>query len=320
MKIQRPGSRTQAPKNRSAGFTLIELLVVIAIIAVLIALLLPAVQQAREAARRSQCKNNLKQIGLAMQTYHDGARTFPPGVFDPPPGCNPAVPNASRWGGMVPLLPFIDLAPLYKDLNPVNHCLALPAPGTAFNGKTYLQQPMPAFVCPSDDGPVVNSYHASYTKSNYPVSEQLANPNTSVKIEHIKDGTANTFMHGERRLDVTAPVGQRYSGAIVWGRSTVTDAGWKFRVAWPINYPSPVTSTTNATSGDAGCVRHAVSSAHAGGAHFLMCDGTVRFVNQNIGHNPVAQTPTVCSAPVAGPGFVYQNLFFINDKNPVADF
>jgi len=316
-------SQVMCGKKRTRGFTLIELLVVIAIIAVLIALLLPAVQQAREAARRSQCKNNLKQIGLAMQTYHDGAKSFPSGVFDPPVGCVPAVPNARRWGGMVPLLPYMDFAALYKDLNPVSHCLGVPAPGTLINGKPYLQQAMPAFVCPSDSGPAVNPYHENFSKSNYPVSEALAAVNTNVRIEYIKDGTANTLMHAERFLDNTSAVGQRHTAGIVWGRSTTTDAAWKFRANWPVNFRNPVTSTTAPGTGDAGCARHGVASQHTGGAHVLMCDGTVRFLNQNIGNNPAAGSTTTCvgmATTLAGPGFVFQNLFFINDKTPIADF
>lgn len=300
------------------GFTLIELLVVIAIIAVLIALLLPAVQQAREAARRSQCKNNLKQIGLAMQTYHDGSKGFAPGYFNfmGNPPC-PAATTNRLWGGMTPLLPFIDQAPVYKELNPVNHC-NMPAPGTLFNGKSILTQPMPAFMCPSDSGNAVNPYHEGYSKCSYMVSEVIAFNNSFVRISDIKDGTANTMMHAERRFE-SDPVGKRYTSGIVWGRSNVTDAAAKFRVNWPINFPSPVTSTTNAGSGDAGCVRHGVSSPHTGGAHVLMCDGTVRFLNQNIGHNPAAGDPTTCLGMVttmAGPAFIFQDLFFINDKVP----
>src|SRR4051812_6730319 len=97
------------PKTFKRGFTLIELLVVIAIIAVLIALLLPAVQQAREAARRSQCKNNLKQIGLALHNYHDTANTLPPGWIGDPTGSN----AGNRWGWGTMILPYLDQAPLY---------------------------------------------------------------------------------------------------------------------------------------------------------------------------------------------------------------
>ena len=120
-------------KSRYRGFTLIELLVVIAIIAILIALLLPAVQQAREAARRSQCKNNLKQLGLSMHNYHDTGRIFPPGFIRRGGGglpgnwnqiCttladNSAVSNTARgwaWGSMI--LPYIDQAPLYNTIKP----------------------------------------------------------------------------------------------------------------------------------------------------------------------------------------------------------
>ena len=107
---ERHGTGTFRPR----GFTLIELLVVIAIIAVLIALLLPAVQQAREAARRTQCNNNLKQIGLALHNYHDACLTFPVGSACPA--------NGRSWGGtwLLSIMPYIDMAPLYSKLDFVN--------------------------------------------------------------------------------------------------------------------------------------------------------------------------------------------------------
>ena len=94
------------------GFTLIELLVVIAIIAILIALLLPAVQQAREAARRSQCKNNMKQIGLALHNYHDVYNTFPPGYVGQTDVSILAGYGLWSWSALI--LPYIDQAPLYN--------------------------------------------------------------------------------------------------------------------------------------------------------------------------------------------------------------
>src|SRR3546814_780854 len=99
------------------GFTLIELLVVIAIIAVLVALLLPAVQQAREAARRSQCKNNLKQIGLALHNYHDTHRVFPPGQMSWFGSDLFPLNAGARISWMQQILPFIDQAPLYNSFN-----------------------------------------------------------------------------------------------------------------------------------------------------------------------------------------------------------
>src|SRR5690606_24704735 len=113
--------------------------------------------------------------------------------------------------------------------------------------------------------------------------------------------------------------GKKFTGAIVWGRTSSSDAANKFRMNWPINTPSPTTSTTSPSSGDSGCFRHGVSSRHSGGAHFVMGDGAVRFVSENIASNPAAGSTSTCvgmSTSIAGPGFTLQNLFFLSDGNP----
>ncbi len=146
-------------KRHRSGFTLIELLVVIAIIAVLVALLLPAVQQAREAARRSQCKNNLKQIGLAIHNYEGAFNVFPFGK-----GAGYAflgAPAYPRWSAQAMILPYLEQAPLYNTLNFNN---PPDTPGMAGAVPTFMpayQSPggintigsqtlIPAFLCPSD--------------------------------------------------------------------------------------------------------------------------------------------------------------------------
>src|SRR5438132_3016738 len=103
------------PRRRS--FTLIELLVVIAIIAVLIALLVPAVQKVREAAARTQCKNNLKQIGVALHSYHGACQVFPPGYQASSPWTDGATDTAPGWGWAASLLPHLDEEPLFRQLN-----------------------------------------------------------------------------------------------------------------------------------------------------------------------------------------------------------
>src|SRR6516164_3435149 len=149
------------------GFTLIELLVVIAIIAVLVALLLPAVQQAREAARRSQCKNNLKQHGLALHNYHDTAGRFPAAIIgsgragstaNAAPGCAQQAINTTGW---VLLLPYLDQSPLYNVYNfSVPGSLSSPygKPEAAGATNTNVNQPvfstaLPVVTCSSDTYP-----------------------------------------------------------------------------------------------------------------------------------------------------------------------
>ena len=169
---------TQELRRQRRGFTLIELLVVIAIIAVLISLLLPAVQQAREAARRSQCKNNLKQLGLALHNYHDTYSVFPPGALalsTTGVAYKPGDTEPSRtavvggWGWTVFVLPFIDQGPLYNSLAPNGN--NFPSAPTTLT-KTIL----PVFLCPSDASGSIHTATAmggdgatnGHAKSNYP--------------------------------------------------------------------------------------------------------------------------------------------------------
>ncbi|MBC8291190.1 MAG: DUF1559 domain-containing protein, partial [Planctomycetes bacterium] len=192
------------------GFTLIELLVVIAIIAILIALLLPAVQQAREAARRSQCKNNLKQIGLALHNYHETGGTLPPGVINttwPSSGTPlPAASNQLAWSTMI--LPFLDQAPLYKKFLTTQPLASTP------NNNALAQEILTAYRCPSDTGEEqaaqdVTNLGVDWGTSNYPgnfgngdpnqaidpltnqsrVCQGIFGQNTKARTRDIKDGT-----------------------------------------------------------------------------------------------------------------------------------
>src|SRR5690606_27248796 len=154
--------------RRRPGFTLIELLVVIAIIAILIALLLPAVQQAREAARRSQCKNNLKQMGLALHNYHDVAGQFPPALTHAGDVATwPAALNITfnqSTTGFTLLLPYLDQAPLYNQYNFNEASVPVAANGLPLAGTGNWQANVPAtstilsvFLCPSDPAPLLHS-------------------------------------------------------------------------------------------------------------------------------------------------------------------
>src|SRR5687767_6150215 len=137
------------------AFTLVELLVVIAIIGVLVALLLPAVQAARESARRMQCSNKLKQLGLAIQNYHDTFQVYPPQSF-------PAHGSTNAWGWGPMIFPFLELQALHETLQPNSRMPpgvfagTLPPAQTQFSGGMILQQRVPAFICPSDGNTVLN--------------------------------------------------------------------------------------------------------------------------------------------------------------------
>jgi prepilin-type N-terminal cleavage/methylation domain-containing protein/prepilin-type processing-associated H-X9-DG protein len=190
-------------QRHRGGFTLIELLVVIAIIAVLISLLLPAVQQAREAARRSQCRNNLKQIGLALHNYADAFGTFPPGRI-----VNPVSGQGHCFSAYAHLLPYIDQQPLY-DMIDFN---ANPDAPPAGDPNVFVTaQILPMLQCPSDQEVILQRRFGTHnypmnTGTTFPVSP--SNPgkvpitgiffeNSRIRFQDIIDGASNTVCNSE---------------------------------------------------------------------------------------------------------------------------
>ena len=172
--------------RRRSGFTLIELLVVIAIIAILMALLLPAVQKVREAARRTQCRNNLKQIGLALHNYHDTHNVLPPGVIEVRnPGFPPSTSLETNYGWHVFLLPHLEQAPLYNQL----------APNGQWPSATLLPitRTAPAvFRCPTSTAPQINDQRqstyglpATFGTTNYLGNGGLGHPGTGTMARSL---------------------------------------------------------------------------------------------------------------------------------------
>jgi len=202
------------------GFTLIELLVVIAIIAVLIALLLPAVQAAREAARRSQCVNNLKQMGLAANNYQSTYGSYPLRNATNTTGNSggAALPSSwANWSGQAMMLPFMEQTPIYNAAN----FMVNPGTGTGFGFCYYMNSTarearVAAFLCPSDGQQVttggqlrLNNYHGSMGTTTHPwtnagVTGVFAHL-LSYDVSAVTDGTSNTIMWGEALLGNNNP-------------------------------------------------------------------------------------------------------------------
>jgi prepilin-type N-terminal cleavage/methylation domain-containing protein len=293
-------------RARRAAFTLIELLVVVAIIAVLIALLLPAVQQAREAARRSQCKNNLKQLGLAMHNYHDTFGAFPPGWIAATRGVGPDVNgglNGFGWGAMI--LPMMEQAPVYNQFR-FEYSMT-DATGTPSN-RSLLATPLPTFRCPSDPAPgtwqMLNptgtTTIAEVASTNYIAlfglraieecyllppgqacrAEGIFYHNSRVRMADITDGSSQTLMMGERVHDRFPST---WSGVIISGASPIE------RILGHADH----TPNTAFHKEDFG-------SRHIGGTHFLMGDSSVKFFSENIDLQTYMGLGTIQGGEVAG--------------------
>jgi prepilin-type N-terminal cleavage/methylation domain-containing protein len=225
------------------GFTLIELLVVIAIIAVLIALLLPAVQQAREAARRSQCKNNLKQMGLALHNYHEAFSVFPAMQYGSAAwGTSTSGDAMQGYGhsGFVAMLPYLDQAPLFNAIT----SMTMPYPYSwDGSGTSKWNAKLPVFNCPTSSpcdpysgGPAIGSrsYRMCMGDSINLIAGGTATTTvlntrglfgtfSSCRMRDISDGTSNTVAMGERELGGTGTAAN--SNKDVRGRTAVAISG-----------------------------------------------------------------------------------------------
>ena len=319
------------------AFTLIELLVVIAIIAILIALLLPAVQQAREAARRTQCKNHLKQWGLAVHNYHDVHNQFP---------INGTADWALKAKGsqLVMLLPYIEQSALYNSIDfgnriPITHPNAgwwnVPNSSQGFNPNLFTQKWMSAKIavmrCPSTQCPKTESWDWDMTTSSYApsmgaqrmdinspqgntctaygqgsveqrgsqtgyfgdgqsghgnsnnggeISGPFARGNWAANFGEIIDGTSNTIMMGEVLATLECTDHGHYGAFTMNNQWFATTAPINYRTCQTGHGYTPVPGDCGKTN--SWNTARGFKSDHTGGAHFVLCDGSVRFISENI--------------------------------------
>jgi len=320
-------------RRKVRGFTLIELLVVIAIIGILVALLLPAVQQAREAARRTQCKNNLKQFGLAIHNYHDTHNAIPiAGTnWGPDQGSTPTWQTNACVGWKVRCLPFMDQSPIYNELD-----WSTSKPTSAYGGNPsgFLPEQIlsdgrpardhnfPFMLCPSDVSE--NRFIGGWAQSNYtgsPGSQRFNSIDTNcqpylqfiqplpagnvhfvdttnpaqlsglfgrlgvtVGLRDITDGASNTIMVGETLPDCS----DHSAGWWIYNGHGNTHASTAVKIndmtTCDVKSPSQILWPSCANKSGNWNIDHGFRSRHTGGAHFLIADGSVRFLSENINH------------------------------------
>jgi prepilin-type N-terminal cleavage/methylation domain-containing protein/prepilin-type processing-associated H-X9-DG protein len=279
-------------KRRPLGFTLIELLVVIAIIAVLIALLLPAVQSAREAARRCQCVNNLLQLSIAVQNYEAAHEVLPPGVInDTGPVKN--IPIGYHFGWMTQILPYIEQKNTY---NHFDRSVSVYSP----KNTTVREVAIHGFLCPSESrrgtsGSVaLTSYAACYNDVESPIDANNNGVfflNSRTRYEDITDGRACTIFLGEKRSATNELGWASGTRATLRNANVPPNTGQIFA----ITAPGAVAATASGEASASGAVAASgeaagitldpvggFSSSHPVGANFAFGDGSVRFVKNSI--------------------------------------
>lgn len=281
------------------GFTLIELLVTIAIISVLIALLLPAVQSAREAARRTQCRNHLKQIGLALHNYHDVYRTLPPASIRPA-GFEDNARDQPRSTWAIAILPMLEQAPLYQKFDPTRN-------STDSENLEVTAAWIPAYRCPTDPAvdhlfePILGAF---YSRSSYATNYGAASwgrefwadtqyrgvmgQNAGLRLGGITDGTSNTVCVSEIRIQASNRDNRGVWAFPAPGASSVgldCDVGCRginsdavhdwvpYCDALPNQMSCSFQNTEESNSGP--------RSSHTGIAQVVLCDGSARALSDN---------------------------------------
>jgi prepilin-type N-terminal cleavage/methylation domain-containing protein len=304
---------TPSPRRRGRGFTLIELVVVIAIIAVLIALLLPAVQSAREAARRAQCTNNLKQIVLASLNYESSNGSLPPAML-----CNG---GNIGYSSLVRLCPFLEQGPIYNATNfsvafwePSNWTIPgaglsvffCPSDPSAFQSNTLEFGPPTFRECHTHYSGVVGPWNAFnlytsqigqlYTDPQLPQYARgaiIAGGN--ITIASITDGTSNTMMYSENGQGLFSSVTQGYIHPWSGGDPNSLSLEARFQPNWARHYSDPVNDPGNSAL-SMWAVLDAISF-HLGGVNAGFCDGSVHFLKDTI-NSWVVPAPQVNGIPV----------------------
>ncbi|MDA0284086.1 MAG: DUF1559 domain-containing protein [Planctomycetota bacterium] len=313
-----------SPRKSRSGFTLIELLVVIAIIAILVALLLPAVQQAREAARRSQCKNNLKQIGLAIHNYHDVFSSFPPGVVPQ----DSVGRRGASW--LTRILPYLDQAASYDQITFDDTDWTMQSNRPNRNWQVTSELRVAALLCPSSAMSTTRTQSTNAATQAFgapaSITYQLVNyvgisgsynrgsdfnccPNPSLwtgyarsnwngviissdnygqtsELQRITDGTSNTIFAGEQSSFFG-------NGGADWRACNHDGGPWSCGSGGSADWWLNVTTIRypinwNGPGGyghEQPYRRHTiVRSEHVGGAHVALSDGAVRFLNENMNY------------------------------------
>lgn len=304
-------------KNKSkTGFTLVELLVVIAIIGILIGMLLPAVQQVREAARRTQCANNIRQIALANHNYESAHEHFPPGFVLKTDTSGDPIENLWSWSSQI--LPQLELENVYNILNVKEGSLTDAASGLEPGQLQALQSNYPVFRCPTSGAPNLNNEFnlggvrygvvdnngndVATAVSNYVGVNNSSSPNamehvmlrfrnqqpngiffdnSEVTFGQISDGSSNTFMLGERTWDFNNPIpGEdnfRAGASNPFGFSSRRSSNGSNQ----IQVMGRVVLATGSGEINSTFVLHAgrgFSSNHPGGLNIANCDGSVQFL------------------------------------------
>jgi type II secretory pathway pseudopilin PulG len=306
--------------RKRRGFAILELAVLFGISAIFVALLLPAVQQAREAARRTQCKNNLHQIGIAMHNYHDAHRTLPCGWYQP--SWEGSEPDAFGWG--VSILPFIEQAPLYNQIDTYDRNRPSEQELEVLTALRELR--LEVYRCPTDPSPDVNAARGDWGAMSYSANfghlppprwetgtlagawpgmcstPQLSGGlfccNWGADLFDVIDGLSQTIMVGERGAASTNGLWMGVRGN-AFENDAVTDAS-RF-------------SPLNGGVGTFG-------SEHVGGAHFLLSDGAVRFVSDDVNLPPEVRSGSLGLGGDPHRDCIMEKLACRNDKMNVGRF